>query len=128
LGLINDVLDLSKIEAGRMELFLESFDVAGMVREVAQTMEPIATKRGNALVVECPDDLGSMRADLTKVRQSVLNLLSNAAKFTERGTITLRASREPGEEGRGEDRIVLAVEDDGIGMTAEEIGRLFRPF
>ena len=94
LGLINDVLDLSKIEAGRMELYLETFDLAELIRDALATIEPLAEKRCNALRVQGLDDLGSMHADLTKVRQALLNLLSNAGKFTENGTITLRVARE----------------------------------
>ena len=92
LGLINDILDLSKIEAGKMTLYLEEFDVAKLVQEVAATVQPLVAKNGNTLVVECPADIGTMRADLTKVRQTLFNLLSNASKFTEKGTITLRVS------------------------------------
>ena len=126
LGLINDVLDLSKIEAGRMDLYPETFDLAEMIRGVLATIEPLAEKRSNALLVQGLDDLGAMHADLTKVRQSLLNLLSNAVKFTERGTITLRGAREPGPA--GSETIVLEVSDNGIGMKPEELDRLFRPF
>ena len=101
LGLINDILDLAKVEAGRMDLFLEDFAVADLVRGVAAVAAPLARQRGNRLVVDCPEGLGAMRSDLTKVRQALYNLLSNAAKFTERGQITLTAAREPG-EGEGE--------------------------
>jgi len=125
LGLINDVLDLSKIEAGKMELYLETFDVAEMVRGVVETIVPLAEKSGDTLAVECPADLGAMHADLTKVRQALLNLLSNAVKFTERGAIRLHAARE---SAGGQDWINLAVADSGIGMTAEQLGRLFQPF
>ena len=125
LGLINDVLDLSKIEAGKMELFLETFDVAEMIRGVVDTIEPLAEKSGDTLSVECPEGLGAMHADLTKVRQSLLNLLSNAVKFTERGTITLRAAREADGD---REWITLAIGDSGIGMTPEQLGRLFQPF
>jgi PAS domain S-box-containing protein len=126
LGLINDLLDLSKIEAGRMELYLEVFDVAELVRNTLATVEPLAERRGNTLHLEIVDDPGVMRADLTKVRQALLNLLSNALKFTEHGSITLRAAREFDPDGI--ERIVLEVADDGIGMTLEELSRLFRPF
>ena len=126
LGLINDVLDLSKIEAGRMELHPETFDVAAMVRGVLGTVGPLAAKAGDALRLDCPDDLGAMHSDLTKVRQGLLNLLSNAIKFTDRGTVDIRAARE--RDGRGGDWIVLEVADDGIGMTPGELARLFRPF
>ena len=85
LGLINDILDLSKIEAGKMTLYLEDFDVAKLVQEVAATVQPLVTKNGNTLEVDCPADLGTMHADVTKVRQTLFNLLSNASKFTEQG-------------------------------------------
>jgi len=97
LGLINDILDLSKIEAGKMELYLESFSVGGLVQEVVSTVKPLITKNGNTLVVHCSDQLGMIRADLTKVRQNLFNLLSNASKFTESGTITLTVTREGGQ-------------------------------
>jgi signal transduction histidine kinase len=122
LGLINDILDLSKIEAGRMDLFVESFEVSQLVRDVEAIVQPLVEKNGNTLVVKCPDDAGQMNADLTKVRQTLFNLLSNAAKFTERGTISLTVQREP------EDWITFAVSDTGIGMTEEQLGRLFEAF
>ena len=89
LGLINDILDLSKIEAGRMDLFVETFEVGQLVRDVEAIVQPLVEKNGNTLVVECPDDIGTMQADQTKVRQALFNLLSNAAKFTDHGTISL---------------------------------------
>ena len=126
LGLINDLLDLSKIEAGRMDLYLETFDLAELIRNTLATIEPLAERRGNALRLEIPDDLGTIHADQTKVGQALLNLLSNAAKFTENGTIALGASRELDADGR--EWVVFDVTDDGIGMTREELARLFRPF
>ena len=125
LGLINDVLDLSKIEAGKMELYPETFDVAEAVRAVADTARLLAQKNGNALEVEIGADVASMHSDLTKVRQSLLNLLSNAAKFTSGGTITLAVRRDRSPEG---DMVSFEVRDTGIGMTPEQVGRLFRPF
>src|SRR5262249_9757522 len=97
LGLINDVLDLSKIEAGKMTLYLEDFDVAKLVKEVAATVQPLLQKNRNRLEVNCPADLGAMRADLTKVRQTLFNLLSNASKFTENGSIRLTVAAENGD-------------------------------
>ena len=94
LGLINDILDLSKIEAGRMDLFLETFEIGPMIRDVQAIVQPLVEKNGNTLVVACPDDLGPMHADQTKVRQTLFNLLSNAAKFTEHGEIDRAASCE----------------------------------
>ena len=121
LELINDVLDLSKIEAGRLELYLETFDLETTIRDVATTIEPLVAKNSNTLLVETAPGLGSMYSDVTRLRQVLLNLLSNACKFTERGTITLAVERE------GPD-VLMRVRDSGIGMTKEEIGRLFEPF
>src|SRR5262249_14684800 len=92
--LINAVLDLSKIEAGKMDLFLESFDVATLVTDIAAVVQPLAERNGNRVDVRCAPGVGEMRADLTKVRQALFNLLSNACKFTERGVVTLTAARE----------------------------------
>jgi hypothetical protein len=139
LGLINDVLDLSKIEAGKMTLYLEEFDVAKLVREVAATVQPLITKNGNRLEVECPADLGTMHADVTKVRQTLFNLLSNASKFTEQGAITLtvaadvsprQTSSELSEKSAARSRAQLQfiVRDTGIGMTPEQLNKLFQAF
>jgi PAS domain S-box-containing protein len=121
LALINDVLDLSKIEAGKLELYLETFDLHGAVVDVGTTILPLIEKNGNRLIVEAPSDLGAMRSDLTRVRQVLLNLLSNASKFTEGGTITLAVARRNGE-------VEFRVSDSGIGMTPEQMGRLFEAF
>ena len=102
LSLINDILDLSKVEAGKMTLFLEEFDVAKLVQEVAATVQPLITKNGNRLEVSCPADIGVMRADMTKLRQTLFNLLSNATKFTERGVIRLSVERGERQEGCGQ--------------------------
>ncbi|NJR60623.1 MAG: response regulator [Cyanobacteria bacterium CRU_2_1] len=157
LALINDILDLSKIEAGKMDLFLETFDVPTMIQEVIYTIQPLAGKNHNTLIVHCPDELGSMYADLTKVRQNLFNLLSNASKFTENGTITLTVKRgggegEKGRGGEGENSqsewvapnfssphslspllphpnwITFRVTDTGIGMSPEQIDRVFQAF
>jgi PAS domain S-box-containing protein len=125
LGLISNILDLSKIEAGKMELYLETFDVAEMLRSVVDTVQPMVEKNGNTLEVCCSEDLGTMHADLTKVRQALLNLLSNAGKFTENGTIVLEAARE---EVDAKVWVVLSVRDNGIGMTPEQVAKLFQPF
>ncbi len=125
LALINDVLDLSKIEAGKMELYLESFDVSRMLDEVVTTVGPLVYKNENRLEVNIAADLGSLHSDLTKVRQSLFNLLSNAAKFTEGGTITLEAVRGRVE---GSDWLTFRVRDTGIGMTSEQMDRLFQAF
>jgi CheY-like chemotaxis protein/anti-sigma regulatory factor (Ser/Thr protein kinase) len=121
LSLINDVLDLSKIEAGKMTVYVEAFEIRAMIDDVTATIQPLIEKNGNVLEVECPEGIGAMRADLTKVRQTLFNLLSNAAKFTEKGVITLEARREA-------ERVVFVVRDSGIGMTPEQLGRLFQAF
>jgi signal transduction histidine kinase len=125
LALINDILDLSKIEAGRMELHLETFPLFPTIQDVAKTIEPMASKNGNRLFIDCPADLGTIHADQIRFRQSLLNLASNANKFTEQGSITV-AAHQRRENGR--DWITLAVSDTGIGMTPEQVGRLFQEF
>jgi len=125
LSLINNVLDLSKIEAGKMDLYLENFDVASMTQEVVATVKPLVEKNGNTLEVHYADGLGTMRADLTKLRQALFNLLSNACKFTERGTVTLRAGRE---SVNGDEWISFSVRDTGIGMSPEQTSKLFQAF
>ena len=126
LALINEVLDLAKIEAGKMDLYVESFDVASTVNEVATTVRPLVEKNANKLEVSCADDVGEMHSDLLKIRQTLLNLLSNASKFTNEGVIELTAHRENG--GEDGDRIVFTVKDTGIGMTPEQMDRLFEAF
>jgi signal transduction histidine kinase/DNA-binding response OmpR family regulator len=143
LALINDILDLSKIEAGKMTIYLETFSLTDMVNDVVGTVQPLLEKNSNRLELQLSPDLGNMRADLTKVRQTLFNLLSNASKFTEKGTITLTAervpatvrpadpSRPPGENSlmvRTEESILIRVTDTGIGMTPEQLGRLFQAF
>ena len=125
LALINDILDLSKIEAGRMELHLELFPLAPLINDVAKTIEPMATKNGNRIVVDCPPDLGTLHADQIRFRQALLNLTSNANKFTENGTVTIAAQPQRPDV---RDWIMIAVTDTGIGMTEEQIGRLFHEF
>jgi PAS domain S-box-containing protein len=125
LALINDILDLSKIEAGRMDLYLERFDLAEMLTEAASTVAPLIDQNANRLVTEFPADLGSIRADLTKVRQALFNLLSNAAKFTKEGTVTLSARRETTDEG---DRVYIAVSDTGIGIPEDKFDQVFQEF
>ena len=125
LGLINDVLDLSKIEAGRMDLFLETIDVGTLVREATTTVAPLIEKKHNRLVIESPEQVGNIHADSTKLRQVLLNLLSNASKFTTDGQIMLSVSR--GQVG-GTECVIIKVSDNGIGMTPEQMGRLFQTF
>lgn len=131
LGLINDILDLSKVEAGKMELYLEPFDVAVLVQETIATIHPMMEKNHNHLQVNCPDDLGVMYSDPIKLRQILLNLLSNAAKFTDHGQVTLSVQR--GTEflpcwPKPTDILTFEVADTGIGMTPDQIERLFQPF
>jgi CheY-like chemotaxis protein len=125
LALVNDVLDLSKIEAGKMELFLETFDVGGMVSEVALTIRPLVAKKNNRLEVNCPRDIGQMHADLTKVRQSLFNLLSNAAKFTTDGLVRLDVSRQ---RSGPQEWLMFRAADTGIGMSPEQAAKVFDPF
>jgi signal transduction histidine kinase/CheY-like chemotaxis protein len=127
LSLINDILDLSKIEAGKVTVFVESFDVAKVMEEVATTVRPLVLKNGNKLEINCPADLGTMRADQTKVRQILFNLLSNATKFTERGVIRLDASKTSCADS-GAPAYKFAISDTGIGMSPEQLGRLFQAF
>jgi signal transduction histidine kinase len=125
LGLINDVLDLSKIEAGRLELAPETFDIAQMVNDVVATVRPLVEQNENAFIVEGMRGLGELYADPMRFKQILYNLLSNAAKFTRGGTVTLRG----GTQDEGTTRwAVLSVIDTGIGMTKEQQARLFRPF
>jgi signal transduction histidine kinase/CheY-like chemotaxis protein len=126
LGLINEILDLSKIEAGKMELYIEKVALRTAIDEVKSLVTPLIEKNGNTLIIECPDDIGSLRTDLTKLKQCLINLTSNAAKFTKSGTVTLRVSRTDGDDGFP--HVVFAVQDSGIGMTEEQIGRLFQAF
>lgn len=125
LALINDILDLSKIEAGKMGLNVEAFDVAQVVKEIASTIQPAVTKNTNTIHVDVAKNVGEMRADLTKVRQILLNLLSNSCKFTDHGTISLKAERKTIDH---RDWLKFEVGDSGIGMTAEQKENLFREF
>jgi PAS domain S-box-containing protein len=125
LTLINDILDLSKIEAGKLELMSENFDIYGLVREVESTIAPTVAARSNSLEVRCSPEIGNMRSDMTRVRQVLLNLLSNAAKFTELGEIVLDVGRE---ERNGTSWLRFSVRDTGIGMSPEQLGKLFQAF
>lgn len=125
LSLINDILDLSKIEAGKMDIYEETFDIASTIQDVANTIYPLVDKSGNTLVVNCPSDIGTMHTDLTKLRQSLFNLLSNANKFTHEGKVELNVSTSV--EG-DKPFIHFEVKDTGIGMTEEQLSRLFQAF
>ena len=126
LGLINNVLDLSKVESGKMEAFSETFEVKQMAEDVASTVGALMDKKGNTFVLRVGETVGTMHSDVTRVRQVLLNLLSNAAKFTENGTITLAVDRQarPGKV----DRMRFTVSDSGIGMSADQLAKLFQRF
>jgi signal transduction histidine kinase len=125
LSLINDILDLSKIEAGKMDVYAESFSVSALVAEVGETIRPISEQNANTLTILCDDGVGMMESDITKVRQVLLNLLSNASKFTHKGYISLQVRREPY---NGIPAIRFDVSDTGIGMSAEQQKNLFQYF
>jgi PAS domain S-box-containing protein len=125
LALINDVLDLAKIESGRMEAFGEDLDVGSLIDQVAGTAQPLMSKNNNQFTVERGEELGSANQDITKLRQSLLNMLSNAAKFTHEGTITLRAERESQADGEW---LTFSVSDTGIGIPADKLGHVFDEF
>jgi signal transduction histidine kinase len=125
LALVTDVLDLSSIESKRLEMTIEPVAISALVREVVATAAPLIAKKDNRLILNMPADPGVIAIDGLKLRQSVLNLLSNAAKFTSRGRITLTVMRKQQEDG---DRLILEVRDSGIGMTEEGLARLFEEF
>ena len=144
LDMISDILDISKIEAGHVTLYLENFDVATMIEEVMTTAQTLVEKKGNALALKTKGELGTMYADQPKVRQILLNLLSNAAKFTEKGVITIGVERIKNEKPKPTKRIknndfnsgsnyssqilIFRVSDTGIGMTDEQLDQIFKPF
>ena len=131
LTLINDILDLSKIEAGKVDLFLEKFNIFDMIEDVVMTISPLVQKNHNTLEIQCDPEIGTMRADLTKVRQVLFNLLSNASKFTENGCINLTVETQilnPTKPGLAEPWLIFEVRDTGIGMTPNQIEHLFRAF
>ncbi|HEV8267410.1 MAG TPA: response regulator [Thermoanaerobaculia bacterium] len=125
LTLINDILDLSKIEAGRMELSLEVFDIGTLVARLRSTVDPMLKKNGNVLEVKGDSGAGTMRSDETKIFQVLVNLLSNAAKFSERSVVLLEVGRENAD---GKETVIFRVKDSGIGMSEDQISRLFQPF
>jgi signal transduction histidine kinase len=125
LTLINDILDLSKIEAGKLEVAKEAFVPSSLIRDLMLSVEPLAKKNNNKLELDCPEDLGPGKGDATRIRQCVLNLIGNACKFTKDGVVKVVARRltDP-----GGDMLQVAVTDTGIGMTPEQMGRLFQAF
>ncbi|MEG3920478.1 response regulator [Microcoleus sp. T3_A4] len=141
LSLIDDILDISKIEAGRMDLYLETFDIHTLIESAVATARPLVEKNGNTLEVYCPDNFDTMHADMTKVRQVLLNLLSNAAKFTQNGRIAIGVERIKNEQLKMKNQeessqILISnseffsfrVADTGIGMTKEQLQQVFQPF
>jgi signal transduction histidine kinase len=138
-AVISDILALTKIESGQMDLDLETFDISKMVYEVVMTVQLMVNKNGNTLEVDYEDDIGVMRADMAKARQMLFNLLSNAAKFTEAGKITLKVDRQPSvispsslqttnNNKQIREEIIFRVTDTGIGITPQQIQRLFKAF
>ena len=125
LAMVNDILDISKIEAGKMELNLETVDLDSLLNEVESTSRPLAAKNTNAFVIERKSELGTIRADATKLRQAIFNLLSNASKFTQNGQITLRAGREQRKDGEW---ITISVIDTGVGISVSQQKALFSNF
>jgi PAS domain S-box-containing protein len=141
LSLIDDILDISKIEAGRMDLYLETFDICDLIESAVATARPLVEKNGNTVEVHCPENLEIMHADMTKVRQVLLNLLSNAAKFTHNGKIVIGVERIKNEQLRmkhqeessqilisNSEFLSFRVADTGIGMNSEQLERVFQPF
>lgn len=126
LEIITDILDLSKIETGKMELLLQEFDINELVEKIVISIKPLAEKNHNILQINCPDNLGLMYSDITKVRQSLFNLLSNACKFTEKGAIIFSIHRVTTDT--GDDFLVFEIEDTGIGIRPDQINRIFLPF
>jgi signal transduction histidine kinase/CheY-like chemotaxis protein len=122
LGLINDILDLSKVEAGKMEVYLEEIEISSLLEEVGAIIRPLVAKNGNTLEIRVASHLGSMRTDRTKLKQCLLNVLSNGSKFTHEGKLTLAVERT------GRAMIQMTISDTGIGMTEEQLGRLFQAF
>ncbi|MEG5139729.1 MULTISPECIES: response regulator [unclassified Microcoleus] len=141
LSMIDDILDISKIEAGRMDLYLENFDIYNLIESAVATAKSLVEKNGNTVEVYCPENLDTMHADMTKVRQVLLNLLSNAAKFTKNGKIAIGVERITNEQLRMKNQeesaqilisnsefLSFRVTDTGIGMTQEQLQRVFQPF
>ena len=122
LTLINDILDISKIEAGKMDLYLEDFELEKFISQVISTAQPLVEKNRNKMIVELDDSIGNLRNDETKLRQVLLNLLSNAAKFTEEGVVTLKVSKA------ARASVKFELSDTGIGMTPKQLKNVFEEF
>ncbi len=129
LSLVNEVLDLSKVEAGKTDLTIELFDVARLVDGVVATVMPLVGTNDNRVAVDCPDEIGTMRSDATKLRQVLFNLLSNSAKFTANGEVRIAVSRKDGNPETGStDRLVFTVSDTGKGIAPDQVEAAFAPF
>jgi signal transduction histidine kinase len=125
LDVINNILDISKIEAGKMEIYPEHFDLTKAINEIAITIQPLLDKKSNKLIINIEDNIGTLYTDLTKVKQALFNLLSNANKFTDTGGINLTITKEMD---NSEGWIIFSVKDTGIGMTAEQLDKVFEAF
>lgn len=125
LDLINNILDITRIEAGKMEVYIEYINVPKMVDEIITTLHPLAAKNSNTLIVDFPKDIGAINSDYTKLRQSLVNLLSNACKFTENGTVTLQVQQT---RFRNKDKVIFKVVDNGMGIPPDRLGKLFTSF
>jgi signal transduction histidine kinase len=125
LGIVNDLLDLSKIEAGRETVKAQTFDVAAVLQDVANALQPLARQQGDVLEIDCPEHARMAYADLPKFRQSVANLVNNALKFTERGRVSVAVNKLRNEDGEWTE---VHVSDTGIGISREHLGKLFQPF
>jgi signal transduction histidine kinase/CheY-like chemotaxis protein/HAMP domain-containing protein len=124
LGLINDILDLSKVEAGKMDVFIEEIEISSLLHEVTSIITPLVAKNGNTLELRMANGIGNMRTDRTKVKQCLLNVLSNASKFTQDGKLILAVERLATDRSM----IQMTISDTGIGMSPEQLGRLFQAF
>ena len=125
LHLINDILDLSKVEAGKMTVHIEKISVLGLIHEVAEIIKPLAMVNDNQITIECDDDIGDIHADITKLRQILMNLLSNSCKFTKNGSISLSVTSNIT---HSEPDFTFTISDTGIGMNSEQMNKLFKPF
>jgi PAS domain S-box-containing protein len=125
LSLVNDVLDISKVESGRMELYLETFEIEKLIKDVASTSKTLTDKGSNKLIIDLPEEPGKMHADLTKIRQILFNLISNAAKFTSKGSVTLAVERQKADN---MERILISVTDTGIGIPEDKLDHIFEEF
>jgi signal transduction histidine kinase len=125
LTLINDILDISKIEAGKLELEMQVFDVSMILEEINETVQPLASQNSNTFTVNVASDLSPVNADYTRLKQCLLNLLSNACKFTQAGEVDFSITQE---QVRGQEFVTFRVADTGVGLSEDQAARLFQPF